>query len=307
MRGSNRRDDRILAVEIARCRRTPRGWNKEDPHMRSEIGFVLLSHRNPKQVLRLISTLNRMFDNPRIACHHDFSQSAFHIEEVPDNVTFVRPHIQTSWANFSVIDAAMSALRLLYEDDEAPERFVLLSGQCYPIKSADLIMATLNFGQYDAQIRYTKIDSSSKGPWSLMCNDRYCLRSPFYPFSDGFYCFAGSHWFSANKRVANQLIDFHVDNALLAQHYRYLEQTKIIAPEESYYHTILCNSEHLKIHNSDLRYTDWSRGGSHPKTLTMDDLEKIIASPAIFARKIEADDSDVLDEIDRTLYLVHRI
>jgi len=48
-----------------------------------------------------------------------------------------------------------------------------------------------------------------------------------------------------------------------------------------------------------LRYIDWRMGGYHPKTLGLDDIPRILASGAHFARKFDlAMGPEVFDAID---------
>jgi Core-2/I-Branching enzyme len=125
------------------------------------------------------------------------------------------------------------------------------------------------------------------------------LASPFLPFSKDFRCFAGEHWFCANRKAAEYLIEFHKAKPALANHYRRSDPFAIVVPEESYYHTIFCNAPGLKVSNNNWRYIDWSTKSSHPKTLLFEDLPRIQASSAHFARKFDIDkDARVLDELD---------
>ena len=57
------------------------------------IGFSILSHNEPEQLLRLVKTLNAMFGDPPIVCHHNFSQCSLDEALFPTNVRFVHPHI----------------------------------------------------------------------------------------------------------------------------------------------------------------------------------------------------------------------
>ena len=61
------------------------------------IGFLLLTHANEAQVLRLTDALNQLFDEPPIVCHHDFSRAQFNTTHFSSNVRFARPHLKTSW------------------------------------------------------------------------------------------------------------------------------------------------------------------------------------------------------------------
>ena len=108
--------------------------------MSASIAFVLLSHREPAQLLRLVTTLNRLYDDPPIACHHDFSQCPLDTANFPGNVRFVTASIRTGWAKWSVVRAMLAALRLLY-DHADPDWFILLSGADYPIRDAAAVRA----------------------------------------------------------------------------------------------------------------------------------------------------------------------
>ncbi len=70
--------------------------------------------------------------------------------------------------------------------------------------------------------------------------------------------------------------------------------------DESYFQTILANSPGLKLNNNNWRYVEWNPTGSHPRTLGVKDLPKILSSGAHFARKFDLDtDASVFDELDR--------
>ena len=80
-----------------------------------------------------------------------------------------------------------------------------------------------------------------------------------------------------------------------ARHYK-----PVRLADESYFQTLLVNFSSLKLKNQTMHYIDWSRGGPNPKTLTVDDLEPMLASGRHFARKFDDQiDSNVLDELDR--------
>jgi hypothetical protein len=299
----------------------------ERQSMRKPIGFVLTIHNRLDQAARLIGKLNQMFDHPPIVCHCDFSQTKGFIQDCPKNVTLVQPHVATSWGEFSIVDAALRAVRLLYASKESPDWFVYLSGADYPIKSAARILSDLQNGAFDAYIKHELISHNScTGTWQRHCHQRYCrlfdlvlpiigrghrgelrpkwkryyfvehpfLTRPFLPFSDNLRCYAGESWFSANRRAANYILDFHDRNQSFTRHYRGVQ-----CADESYFNTILANASGLHLKNDCLRYTDWSTGGNHPKTLKMEDLRRLAESPAHFARKFDPTlDAGILDALD---------
>jgi hypothetical protein len=105
--------------------------------------------------------------------------------------------------------------------------------------------------------------------------------------------YGGDFWFHANTKAVDRLLD-HAVMERLVEYYR----TRII-PDESLFHTALCNQIDLRISKDHKRYADWGSDAWHPKWLDASDLPQIIASGAYFARKIR--DRKLIELIDTTL------
>jgi hypothetical protein len=288
--------------------------------MTTTIGFVLLTHTKPQQIRRLADRLNVMFHEPPIVCHHDFAKCTLSIEEFPTNISFVQPPTPTAWGTFAQVEAVLRAIKQMYDAPASPDWIVLLSGSDYPIKPAATIRRQLETSPQDAHIRHELIQFNEGSDWQRHCYDRYCTKTwyypsltkhlrptrralvlkrplltrPFLPFTDHFRCYAGEFWFCANRRAAEYILRFHVARPGLVSHYR-----TAFSPEESYFQCVLANAPGLKLNNDDYRYTDWSDGGAHPKTLGSEDLPKLLSSTDHFARKFDIDrDARVLDKLD---------
>ena len=128
--------------------------------MSNRIGFVILSHNNPRQLLRLVLCLQRIYDNPPIAIHHDIGQSQIRRDDFPSDAQFVSPHLKTGWGKFSVVGAALRALELLYQNAE-PDWFVLLSAADYPTMPAGRVLERLSSSGMDAFLDYREVPSLS--------------------------------------------------------------------------------------------------------------------------------------------------
>jgi hypothetical protein len=288
----------------------------------SHVGFVLLTHSRPDQIERLVTRLDRSFDRPLIVCHHDHDRQALPVSEALRNVVFVRPHVATRWGTFSVVDALLAALRAFHAHPSAPEWMVFLSGSDYPIKPAGRIVDELVGGAYDAYVGHDLIDPRRFGiAWHELCWRRYCglrIRVPTraasgrlttrpvtlysrhtllldMPYSRRFPCHAGEFWFSANRKAVEHLLVRGFRQRALEARLRSRPN-----PDETYASTLLANARDLRLNADCKRYVDWSANtGRHPKTLTIDDLPSMLASPAHFARKFDPDTGvTVLDELD---------
>jgi len=97
--------------------------------MSIKIGFAVLSHNEPEQVLRLVRGLNAMFGAPPIVCHHDFGKCSLDETVFPSNVRFVHPHFVTRWGHidFLINNAGVGNPKPLDEtDDETLDYFLNL-------------------------------------------------------------------------------------------------------------------------------------------------------------------------------------
>jgi hypothetical protein len=128
-----------------------------------QIGFAILSYDQPEQLLRLVKTLNKMFDSPPIGCHHNFNQCLLDEEIFPANVDFIRPHINTRWGHISTPLAALKIFSLLAKKYQ-PDWFILLSGSDYPVRKAEEIIEDLSRTDFDAFLDSRNIESGAPPP-----------------------------------------------------------------------------------------------------------------------------------------------
>jgi len=304
--------------------------------MSATIGFVIVSHNKPAQLLRLVQRLIKLYDNPPIVCHHDFSQCSLEGFDFPKQVSFVRPHIVTQWGRFSFCLAVLAALRAMYQRADSPDWVVFISGADYLVRPAQAVVDQLATEGFDAYLDHRLVEypwtpdpsvqyephAFHSADWVPLAYGRYVavhlwlpwyswarrkpvkiqmgiLRSkwlvaPFNPFSETLKCYGGSTWFTISRKSAERLLAQNSENRKILAHY----SRRFIA-DESLWHTILCNQPDLKISKHNLRYADWSQGGHHPKTLGMEDIPRIQASGAHYARKFDLEQgAEVFDAID---------
>jgi hypothetical protein len=117
-------------------------------------------------------------------------------------------------------------------------------------------------------------------------------RTRLGPFSE---LYKGIVWMSFPATAAATLLDDPTADSF----FRAIRMTYI--PEEVFFQTYFLNSDlRSLVVNDDLRYTDWRRrNGSIPAYLDESDAGPVLASDALFARKVSTDVSaELLDRID---------
>ncbi|MEO9467880.1 beta-1,6-N-acetylglucosaminyltransferase [Parasphingorhabdus sp.] len=119
------------------------------------------------------------------------------------------------------------------------------------------------------------------------------FNSPSSPFDRTYRCYAGSQWFTGNRKVANKLLNPNEKDLKLQRYYR-----SRINSDESYFQTVICNDDSLSYQDKSFRYLIWR--GAHPIDLGVEQFQDIIGSGLHFARKFHPDDP-VLDMINEQL------
>jgi hypothetical protein len=306
--------------------------------MSVKIGFAILSHGEPGQVLRLVRTLNEMFGDPTIVCHHDFNQCPLDEKLFPGNVEFVHPHIATRWGNITLPLAAFRALSLLQKHEQL-DWFVLLSGCDYPVRPAAEITSGLSNPDHDVyldnrEILYRELppgqtakDGGFNRPsWVPLAYDRYCaVRLLWWPYPSKEKLLSGKLPFRRKSvyirdprllkfiqrnrparifggdfwfQINREALDRLVVDPAIGRLAQYYRSRPNTA--ESFFQTALCNQPGLRICKQHRRYADWTAGGPHPKWLGVSDVPKILDSGAFFARKFRPD-GVAQDYLDRTV------
>lgn len=303
------------------------------------IGFVIISHREPAQLMRLIATLNRLYDDPPIACHHDLSQAPLDRGAFPANVRFVLPSVETRWAKWPVIEGVLRAIRLLY-DHASPEWFVLLSAADYPIAPPGEVLAELKQSDVDAFIDFRIVgqnegqasaqfgarnprlwlSETAKGRrlgWHRYLSAQFWLPIPRRKPGGGYRLGKASFhppFKALNSPYTRDFRCFFGDFWFTANRraaavllnpsrkHRRLQRYLSLRtfPEECYFQSVLCNEPELRLDRNHKRFCIWEEGANHPKELGRNDLPELLASGDHFARKFRSDDP-VLSALDAAL------
>lgn len=292
--------------------------------MRPQLGFVLVTHSNPEQIVFLCRALSDKFGSPPIAIHHDVNQCYLPLSKLPSNVSVVKNPVQTRWSSITIVEAYLLSLGLLYET-ASPDWAVSLSAADYLATTPERILAYLQRTPADVLMDFRElnigvpepVDASSpatvfhtpyyiEAAYSRLVTPKLHNRirrtlfgskakvrpEPrfierwFTPFNDTFRPYGGDAWHTLNRRAAVVLLRDDKKAKELRHFYR-----RRFVPEEGYYQPILLNDPGLRFENNNRRYTIWDGSGDqcHPAILTASDVDTIAASSSHFARKFPFD------------------
>ncbi|MDR1764361.1 MAG: hypothetical protein LBR64_10510, partial [Dysgonamonadaceae bacterium] len=265
-------------------------------------GILILAHNNPNQLKYLVEALKQDFS---IFVHID-AKCDIPVDFIPagDNVFVFKKH-KIHWGDENTIYAMLDLFRISYE--RGCDYSMLVSGADLPIKPLSAIKAKI---QENPEINYVHYEKMPRSVWPLNGGfDRLTLYWDAVKnrnkLTVGNYLFAalrafqritglkrkilpmdyygGSTWLNLSREMIKLVLDFIEDNPKYVAQFRHTRNA-----DEIFFQTIILNSKLAdKVCKSDLRYVDWTSGPEYPRTLTMDDYDKIMQSDALFARKFD--------------------
>lgn len=296
--------------------------------------FLILGHKNPKQIKRLVSTLNHPnFDFfIHIDAHVPIEPFKTEFNKTDVNIHFIQNRVKGNWGDIGIVIGTINSIKEVLERDEEYTHISLLSGQDYPIKSKEYIHdffnknATSDFIEilpfplkhlgYGGMERIYHYSFNFMGKRHTYLPKKYCVELsikgkimnsilgvlhfilPKRKIPYNLAPYYGSQWWSLTKTTLQELILF------IDTHPKYISYHKYsLLPDEMFFQTILvhlADKENLVLSNNNMRFIKWDVDSSHPKNLTLEDFNEILQSTHLFARKFDENES-VLNQIDNQL------
>ena len=240
-----------------------------------------------------------------------------------DRVRFLlgRERVAVNWGGYSTVEATLSLLQAALNSPERFDRFCLLSGADFPIKSLNDLHRGLDsqveFIRVDRRLddtedskhsRYVRYahsrdgptkDGSHKGPRKVY--DKICL-------------YHGSTWWALTEGCISYIADYVQRNPDYPQFHR-----ASLLSDEIFFHSIVKSSPYAGFISHDFEraadleayfdlnehgchYIDWnSKGVRLPKVLDDRDFHRLIGSGAYFARKFGDVSERLLERIEEAI------
>jgi hypothetical protein len=290
-----------------------------------KLAFLVVSHHNPAQVVRLVRTLG---EGPaaEVVVRHDQRRSRLAADAVEQaGGRLLRDELDVEWGGWSQLRMLLAALEHVAAELD-PDWLMVLSGQDYPLRPLAQVEERLASSGHDAHLghpwqldtgalppppaeefflRYAYFHLRAPGlPWfprrlrrAVYFRDRprrLGIRRPRLPFRGGLRCWVSSDWPTLNRRALGAVLRTAREARGVMRTYR-----RSVAPAESFFATALMNDPALRISGDDRRFARFQPGAPSPDVLTSADLGELEASGAEFARKFDAGvDAGILDRLD---------
>jgi Core-2/I-Branching enzyme len=286
------------------------------------VAYVVISHRNPEQVLRLVRAL-REGPSARVLVRHDpRGESLPNADIEAAGGEPIEDRFKSGWGGWSQLQLMLGCLREAMARHN-PEWTLILSGQDYPLRPLAEIEAELEASPADAclgAVRAVEERRPAEGEdeFFLRCRYRHYTRPRVIPAAlpgrmrplayarelpplvgvrriepPPLELYASADWLTLRRPATQAVLDASEDRRL-RRHFR-----RVAVPSESFFASVLLGNLSLIVERDNRRFTAFAHGAPHPKTLTTSDFDRLLASGADFARKFDTGvDSHVLDLLD---------
>ncbi len=270
------------------------------------IAHLILAHKNPAQLERLIDALTHPCFDIYIHLDKKADTTPFRYLAEKPNVFLVAHRAPVYWAGYGTIQATINGFEAILPNP-AYDYINVISAQDFPLASAENIYRHLVENQgtefitcesiedqwRDAATRVTRyhlINWRIPGKFKLEKLVNRLLGPRKFPI-EGYKLVGRSNWFTLTRGAATYFLDFIGKHPEVDRFFRY-----VWGADEFIFATVLYNSPFKEKIRESLIYVDW-RGQTkgHPRVLTSKDLPEMLASGRLFARKVDMD-------VDRTIF-----
>ncbi len=275
------------------------------------ICYLVLLHHKFDQALRLI----RRLAGPQsgFVLHIDAAadaQSALAFRKDVKSiieVTYARA-VRSRWGSYAQALAIMRCIQAAVRKLPAFDRYVLLSGQDYPIArqcEIEEFFSSHPDTEYLEAFPQDVMDAEAPG-WSpyfrfrryhVWVGRRHGVLPLLRKGPPPLPIYHGSTWWALTRDAVTYIADQFASNGSLR---RYLRTGFLV--DEAYVPTLIMASKLApKVAGNNVTFAQWTpTSGPHPKTLGIGDLQELLASDKLFARKLDASvDASLMNRLDR--------
>jgi len=276
-----------------------------------KICYLLLLHHKFDQALRMTRRLAGR--DCGFAVHIDVAADPTSVAAFQRRLDAFAPvvyaqRVRARWGSYSQALAIRRCVEAAARQSARFDRYVLLSGQDYPIACQSEIA---EFFEEHPDTEYLEavprdVSAADISAWTpyfrFRCHHlwvgRRRIRVPLLrKGAPPLPLYHGSTWWALTRAALLYVAAQFESNRPLR---RYLRTGFLV--DEVYIPTLLMSSEFAsRVTGNNVTYAQWTpASGPHPKTLRIDDLPQLLASPKLFARKFDTTvDESVMNELDR--------
>lgn len=272
------------------------------------IAHLILAHKNPDQLKRLITALKHPSFDFYIHVDKKSDEQPFRNILQQKDVFFINKRTKIYWGDWGTIQATLNGFQTILP--KGYDYINVISAQDFPIKSPEYIykyfyehqgteFITCDFIEGDWSEVASRISDYHLINWRIPGKHRLekivtkILPPRVFPFN---YKIVGrANWFSLTNNAVQYILQFLKAHPQMIRYFKYCW-----GADEFIFSTILYNSHFEEKIKNNLVYVEFDKQNiGHPKIITSADIDKLMESDKLFARKFDMDtDPAVFDKIE---------
>lgn len=296
-----------------------------------KIAYLIMAHDNPLHLNRLVNSLSS--DSCEFFIHIDKKSDFKKFSDLKQsNIHFSEKRINVYIAHYTQVEATLLLMKQALASSVMFDRFVLLSGVDYPLRSNSFINSFFTqhpntefidcvelpnpaWGQRIT--RYTRFKMHPTIPSVVRSLRRSLIKLRLIPAERNISKYlgnmtpcVGATWWALSREAVQYIFRFIKNNKRIVNFYK-----NMFNPDEAFFQTILVNSDFKKRIGPTLTYVDWRECNPHPAIIREEHIsmmgeENMIhfnstainhSDTFLFARKFTDNSTDIVNSIDRLI------
>ena len=272
-----------------------------------KIAHLILAHKNPKQLERLLNALAHPAFDFYIHIDKKTDAGPFIYLTNKKNVYLVKNRTKIYWAGYGTIQATLNGFREIIP--KGYDYINVISAQDFPLKPADYIYRYIHDRQGKEFITCESIDDEWQEAAPRVKNyhlinwqipGRHRLEKlvnkilPARKFPLEYKIVGRANWFTLTQDAAQYVLDFLDEHPKVVRYFKYCW-----GADEFIFATIIYNSQFRDKILDNLVHVIWYENKGHPEILVSKNFNELKESDKLFARKFDTDvDSTIVDLLE---------
>lgn len=277
------------------------------PHQ-MRVAHLIITYTNPQQTERMIKKMYHSNFDFYIHVDKKLDIRYYQFLGTLSNVFFIQNRVNVKWADFSTVHAIFAGIKEITGNGAQYDFINLLSGQDYPIKSADYIYNFFLKNAGKEFLSYRDIKNDWKEGLARMQNyyltdwefqGKYTLESsmnkllPKRQIPYGLHPYGKSMYWMLHPDTATFVVEKVEQDKEIQQFFSYC-----LGSHELVFQTVLLNSPlKSKVVNNNYRYNDCPDEEDVPVILAIEHIEFLKNSDLLFASNIDLSQNPKITEL----------
>jgi hypothetical protein len=130
---------------------TSAGTDRIGPPDSAKVAYLILTHKDPDQVMALADRIHHLSPTSHVVVHHDRKADTLPWGDTPPQWVHLVDRVQVEWGDWSIVEATLRMFRLAHQQLKA-SWFVVVSGEHWPVVNLEAWEKAIAASDVDAYL-----------------------------------------------------------------------------------------------------------------------------------------------------------